>query len=214
MNFFGHAAVASRFSDDPAFVLGAMLPDFSGMLGLREPKVAEGTLLQGIRFHHVTDDAFHGLALFRSLCSEAMLTLSARGVTAGTRRAVAHVGVELLIDAELAESGHARAAYVAALRAVHDRRLVVHIDWPPEHRTRLARLATLLEERSGGAKPSAAVVVERLSRALSSRPRLAIADTALGAVAEWVELARERVVASAPALLSELLTAIARRYAA
>jgi hypothetical protein len=56
--------------------------------------------------------------------------------------------------------------------------------------------------------------VERLSRALSSRPRLAIADTALGAVAEWVELARERVVASAPALLSELLTAIARRYAA
>jgi len=214
MNFFGHAAVASRFSSAPAFVLGAMLPDFSNMLGLREPRVSEEPLAAGIRFHHVTDEAFHELAVFRSLCAEAMRALAERGVRAGTRRAVAHVGVELLLDAALAESPAARAAYFAGLRAGRDERLLGRLPWPPAEQARLAGLAAVLEERSDSAKPTTSVVVERLARTLAKRPRLAIAASALAPVTDWVELARERVVASAPALVADLTSVIASRYAA
>src|SRR6202040_922306 len=99
------------------FVLGAMLPDFCSMLGLREPCAQDRVLATGIHFHHITDRAFHDLAIFRRLCREATAVLGARGVARGTARAVAHVGVELLLDAVLAEAAAARSAYVAGLRA-------------------------------------------------------------------------------------------------
>jgi hypothetical protein len=210
VNFFGHAALASRFSSDPAFVLGAMLPDLANMLALRPPAASDGALAAGMRFHHVTDEAFHELPAFRTLCLEGMRLLSAGGVSRGTRRAVAHVGVELMIDAELAENAEARAAYLGALRACRDRALLERLGWPPDQKIRLASLATVLEERSDGAKPTTATLVERLVRTLAKRPRLAIADSARAAVADWVELARGRVVASAPALLADLVAAIRR----
>jgi hypothetical protein len=212
MNFFGHAAMAERVSEEPTFVLGAMLPDFSSMLRLRPPASSHPLVTRGIAFHHMTDAVFHELSLFRELCSDAMRLLAERGVGRGTRRAVAHVGVELLLDVELSQHPPARAAYLAGLRAGRDPSVVSTLSWPPDQQERLGRLAARLEERSDSAKPTTEVVVERLVRTLSERPRLAIEEAARPHVAEWVELWRERVVASTPALVLELMRDIERAF--
>jgi hypothetical protein len=214
MNFFGHAALAARFSDRPEFVLGAMLPDFSSMLGLREPGAQDCVLASGIRFHHVTDRAFHDLVIFRRFCKEAVVVLEARGVARGTARAVAHVGVELLLDAALAKGATARSAYVAGLRAGQRPELLRGLHWPAAEQARLSQLMSRLEglgyglEEHGGAASS--LVVERLSRALARRPRLAIAPRDVRAVDDWVELCHGAVVASTPAIVIELTRDIER----
>lgn len=210
MNFFGHAAMAERHSREPEFVLGAMLPDFSSMLRLRTPTSSHPGVTRGIAFHHATDEAFHELSVFQELTGDAMRFLAERGVSRGTRRAVAHVGVELLLDVELAQDARARDAYLGGLRAGRDRAIVATLAWPADQQERLERLAARLEERSDSAKPPTHVMVERLVRTLSDRPRLAIEDAARPRVAEWVELCRTRVVASTPALVLELTRAIER----
>jgi hypothetical protein len=216
MNFFGHATLAARFSDRPEFVLGAMLPDFSNMLGLRGPGAQDGVIAAGIRFHHVTDRAFHDLAIFRRHCREATAVLGARGVARGTARAVAHVGVELLLDAVLAEAAAARSAYVAGLRAGQRPELLRSLHWPSAEQARLGGLMSRLEggfeEHRGVAQVPASLIVERLSRALGRRPRLAIVPRDLPAVGDLVELCHGAVVASTPALMSELTRDIERLW--
>jgi hypothetical protein len=210
MNFFGHAAMAERFSKEPPFVLGAMLPDFSNMLRLRTPVSQHLEVERGLAFHHLTDHAFHELSAFRELCADAMRFLAERGVSRGTRRAVAHVGVELLLDVELAKDAQARAAYLGALRAAREPAIATSLSWPADQQERLARLAARLEEASDSRKPTTELMVERLVSTLSDRPRLAIDDSARPHVADWVELCRARVVASTPALILELTRTIER----
>lgn len=214
MNFFGHAAIAGRFESDPVFVLGAMFPDFCSMLGFRSPGSGPGQLGAGVRFHHVTDHAFHDLGSFQRLNRDAAADLAVRGVRRGTARAVAHVGVELLLDAELAESDAARAVYLAALTVGHDPALVLQASFASEEGERLGRLTRTLTGRGVAKRPSSPHVVERLERALASRPRLAITSEDLPRVSEWVELFRGRVVASAPTLVRELVLDIEERLAA
>ena len=216
MNFFGHATLAARVSDRPEFVLGAMLPDFASMLGLREPRAQDRVLAAGIHFHHLTDRAFHDHATFRRLCREATVVLGTRGVARGTARAVAHVGVELLLDAALAESATARSAYVAGLRAGQRPELLRNLHWPSAEQVRLGRLMNRLEggfeEHGDRAHVPSSQIVERLSRALGRRPRLAIAPRDLPAVVDWVEFTHGAVVASAPALLHELTGDVERLW--
>jgi hypothetical protein len=211
MNFFGHAAVAARFDERPGFLLGAMLPDFCGMLRLRPPAVACPNVGAGVRFHHQTDAVFHDLSLFRSWCQKARVHLEARGVARGTARAVAHVGLELLLDAALAEAEAARSAYLNGLDAGRDPRILDEMAWPAEPRAKLSDLASLLSARGVGAKVPATVVADRLSRALAARPRLAIRASDRPAVDEWVEVFGEHVVAFTPALLAELVGELERQ---
>jgi hypothetical protein len=214
MNFFGHAALAGRFETDPLFALGAMLPDFCGMLGFRAPALAPGPLAEGVRFHHLTDAAFHELAQFQALNRAACAELAERGVRRGTARAVAHVGVELLLDAELAENDAARELYVAALNAGAAPEGFDSAAFESDERVRLGRLLAALSERGVAKRPSTASVCERLERALARRDRLAILRADLPRVSEWVELFRVRVVASAPMLLRELTADLERRLSA
>jgi len=213
MNFFGHAAIAGRFRADPEFVLGAMLPDFCGMLRIPPPFSGADALGQGVRFHHVTDRAFHDLASFRTFCRDATALLDARRVRRGTARAVAHVGVELFIDAALAEGARERAFYAEALRAAQGRAPFEREPFRAEDVERLRALAQTLEARGVAKSPGADVIVTRLERALHSRSRLAIEARDLDAVREWVEVFRERVVASVPVVVSELTTSIERLLA-
>jgi hypothetical protein len=214
MNFFGHAAIAGRFETNPVFALGAMLPDFCGMLGLRTPTPAPGPLAEGVRFHHLTDLAFHELSAFRALNRAACAELAERGVRRGTARAVAHVGVELLLDAELAENEAARALYFAALNAGIAPECFATAELGADDGARLGRLLATLNERGVAKRPSSASVCERLERALARRDRLAIMHQDLPRVSEWVELFRVRVVASAPVLLRELTADIERLLSA
>lgn len=215
MNFFSHAAVAGRFSTRPAFFLGAMLPDFCSMLSLRTPELNDSSLAAGVHFHHVTDHAFHELARFREFCREAARALDDRGVARGTARAVAHVGVELFLDGVFAENDADRAAYLAGLEAGRNADGNGGMRWTEtDGAARLLQLTTTLAERGVVAKVSDHALLERLERALARRPRLAIAPGDRQRVADWVELARPRVVASAPLLVAELTSELERRMAA
>jgi hypothetical protein len=215
MNFFSHAAVAGRFSTRPAFFFGAMLPDFCSMLGLRTPELHDASLAAGVHFHHLTDHAFHELARFREFCREAARALDDRGVARGTARAVAHVGVELFLDGVFAENDADRSAYLAGLEAGRNGSGTSGMRWAEaDGDARLLRLTTALAERGVVAKVSDQAMLERLERALARRPRLAIAPVDRERVAAWVELARPRVVASAPLLVAELTSELERRMAA
>jgi len=214
MNFFGHAAIAGRFRASPEFVLGSMLPDFCGMLGLRSPRPVTGSLGEGVRFHHLTDQAFHELAAFRSFCGESTVWLDARGVRRGTARAVAHVGVELLLDAALAEGDAERSVYLAALGAAQAPELFERAEFEPSERTRLAGLARALEQRGVSRAPDTALVVGRLERALSARPRLRIEPADLEHVGAWVESFQGRVLSSTPEIVNELTRIFTSKLAA
>lgn len=214
MNFFGHAAIAGRFRASPEFVLGAMLPDFSGMLRLKTPPITPDALGQGVRFHHLTDHAFHELRSFRAFCSESTRWLDAQNVRRGTARAVAHVGVELLLDAALAEGEAARERYFAALGAARRAELFATSTYTPEEGARLAGLAEALVARGISRNPDTSLIVTRLERALAERPRLAIEPRDRAAIGSWVELFRDRVVASTPDLVSELTSALEPELAA
>src|SRR4030095_12773302 len=101
MNYFGHTVLAVHCGGDRAFVLGAMVPDFAAMIRARPPRVDHADIDSGMRFHWRTDAAFHRSADFRRLTREAVDWLAARGVRSGSALAIAHVGVEILLDAAL-----------------------------------------------------------------------------------------------------------------
>ena len=171
MNFFGHAAIASTRSAAPGVVLGAMLPDFATMcrMPIARAGIVDRDVTAGIALHHATDAAFHGLP--ETLAS--MRALDARlahgGCARGPRRAVAHVGVELLLDGVLVADASHRASYLAGLayQAV--------IQWhEPADASRLAALITRL--RTHGVPDDLRqpeTIVTRLTRMLAHRPLLA-----------------------------------------
>lgn len=203
MNFFGHAAVAARRRDAPAFVLGAMLPDFCSMAGARPLAFEHREVSAGVAFHHATDAAFHATATFVALCSEAVAELSELGVRRGSARAAAHVGIELLLDGVLLEDPAARDAYLRALGA---EAIVPTIRFEDEAgrarfeglRQRLVRLGV----PDGYRLP--AFVAARLSGTLAHRPRLRLSLEAERAVAVWLERAQPAVARAGPDLLAEL----------
>jgi hypothetical protein len=110
VNFVGHAVVAAREVDDPAFAFGAMVPDHA-RFARRAPLDAGDVVAAGIASHHRADAAFHDSVRFRTWMAAvagAMPTVD-RGA-----RAAAHVAVELAIDGALLRAG-AGGAYDAAL---------------------------------------------------------------------------------------------------
>jgi len=217
MNFFGHAALAAHhFADDaPApsagdlrtLCAGAMLPDFIGMLRLGRPTVADAVLARGIAFHHGTDEVFHELEAFQRLSRSAFAWLSERQLPRGPARAVAHMGVEMLLDEALATDAHARDAYVAALHVP----LAELLRFPaPADGERLSALQRALLGRTAAYQvASAELVAERIRRSLAGRPRLATDDAGQALVATWITATRPLVTAEAPGVLATLRARLA-----
>ncbi len=211
MNFFGHALLAQR--DEMArgtlraeFVLGAMLPDFASMLRARPPLSIFAPLSSGISFHHRTDEAFHGSQAFLELSRRAASFLSDRQVSRGTARAVAHVGVELLLDAAFARETGANEAYLSALACALSEPVQSGIQWHTRDASeRFRHLCHRLHERGQfQINPESELVAQRLRAILESRPRLAMDDHGQSVVREWVESARSEIMSGAPQLLQEV----------
>ncbi len=196
MNFFGHCVLASWCRTDAAFLLGAMLPDLANMMGGTTLRPRHLAVSQGVAYHHFTDRIFHRGPSFLTLQARARSWLKAAGVRRGPTLAVAHVGVELLLDAELSEGPEHREHYLAALRFGRS----TASDWL-EPRTlgfALRALCRQLEHRAPFLTPrSAAEVTLRLQRILSRRPALALRVEELAPVEDWVRryrpLIRERL---------------------
>ena len=206
MNYLGHAAVASWRSPDAAFVLGAMLPDFATMLGARPPTTRHPGIGTGMRFHYRTDEVFHRSAGFVELRRTAFAWLLSRGLERGRARAVAHVGVELLLDVELARDEPVRRAYLAAVEGAAPRGLGGHLRWtsPGDSggfdtlRERLLARGLTADDANAG------LVARRLRRALGARPRLALDDAAELVARDWVVAARPAVAERSAALARDL----------
>jgi hypothetical protein len=205
VNFFSHAAIAGSYSTEPLFVFGAMLPDFVSMVRARQPIVREHSMEAGVRFHHATDAVFHELRHFRDLCAWSRDELAARGVPRGPCRALAHVGVELLLDGYLSHDAAATSAYLTALAAGSDAGRCGQVQFRSDDEAeRFAHLARVLSERGVSSHAPAELLLLRLKNTLAGRPRLAVPSSAEPHVLEWVEQASARVVASAGPLLAEL----------
>jgi hypothetical protein len=211
MNFFGHALIAQRDEATRGpirapFVLGAMLPDFASMLRTRPPLVTLDALSAGLSFHHRTDDAFHGSQSFLEFSRQASSTLSERGVPRGTARAVAHVGVELLLDAAFAGAVGANEAYLSALTSAASETVRNRIHWQAsDANERFRHLCHNLHERGPVLQnPASDLVAARLQNILADRPRLAMDERGLFVVREWVESARSQITSGAPLLLREV----------
>jgi len=211
MNFFGHALLAQR--DELArgevraeFVLGAMLPDFASMLRARPPLSTFAPLSAGVSFHHRTDEAFHGSQAFLELSGRAVNFLSERRVSRGTARAVAHVGVELLLDAAFAREDGANEAYLSALSCASTDPVQHGIQWHThDSGERFQHLCHRLQERGRfSINPASEVIAQRLQGILAGRPRLAMDEHGLSVVRDWVESARSQITSSAPRLLREV----------
>ncbi len=146
MNFFGHAAVARLRQPEAPFVFGAMLPDLINMarigrLGRTSREVGDGVL-----FHHQTDALFHDTQAFGQCSREALARLRSCGVSRGPARAGAHVGVEMLIDSCLAQSGDALRCYLASLEWAAGSN-ASELGTPPSDAQKLRALAELLIAR-------------------------------------------------------------------
>ncbi len=202
MNYFGHACVAFEVNEDPAFVLGAMLPDLASMLRSK-PVAVEPDIDAGMRFHEATDAVFHQCPTFVRLNARAADGLRQLGVRRGPTRAVAHVGTEMLLDAELVKdtkrlTGYGRALELGAKGAV--------CRWPtPEVADSFERLAHHLWTR--GARAHAADpehIVMRLERVLAGRVRLEPTTEELVLIEGWVRDFRTIVTGTEVAVLNEV----------
>ena len=199
MNFFGHAAVASWASDAPAVILGSMLPDFATMSGARIANDGdhEDGIGRGIAIHHATDATFHTLPVVTGLMRELDAELLGRGCARGPRRAVAHIGVELLLDGVLVDEPVYRAAYTRAI--AHDGTPVWReTDDPARYAALLARL------RAYGVPDDLhepASITHRLGRMLAHRPLLAPSPADLVAIRDALVAYKPRIDVAAETVL-------------
>lgn len=185
VNYFGHAAIASWVDlarhRRGGFPLGAMLPDFSTMCGVRVAGTPDSDVADGIALHHTTDKVFHTLPVVTGLMRELDARLERGGCARGPRRAVAHIGVELLLDGVLVKDPEYRDAYTLGVE--YD----ATIDWrEPDHGVAYDGFMRRLRARGVPDdldQPES--IAFRLGRMLAGRPLLAPspADTAVIVVA-------------------------------
>jgi len=206
VNFFGHTVLAVRRSSDPAFVLGSMLPDFATMIRARPPRTEHTDIDSGMQFHWRTDEVFHGSPAFRALTHQAVVWLSTRGVRSGSALAVAHVGVEVLLDSALSDDECAQRAYRAALEGAAQDDLGQYVNWASgEQRGRFDALRERLLARGAVQRDiPPETVAERLRSALADRPRLSLDDASVLTVRDWVHVARADISACAAPLVHDL----------
>ena len=198
VNFFGHVVAASWVSDDSAFGLGSMLPDFATMVGARLVSSRGPQLSDGISWHHATDAVFHRHQTFRVHSRQLTSALARRGIGRGGSLAAGHVGVELLLDGLLLEGSQigGQKLYLAALAELDDEvgNLELSSRRENDKRTaaeRLGELGKFLHDRGlphGYREPR--TVAERVLRVVRDRPRLAIDPSKLVALTD--ELAKTR----------------------
>jgi hypothetical protein len=207
VNFFGHAVVAAWQTPTPAFVLGAMLPDFATMIGARVPAVHDAGLESGVAFHHATDKVFHDAPTFKRLQANARQRLRELGLPRPSSLAVGHIGVEILLDSVLANDPLGVRCYVDALAEGAPQSLGGKIEWmEPALASRYEELRVRLLERGiTRGMADAAVVAFRISRALAPRPRLALEPGGERIVLAWAVETETTVAAAAPALIDEIL---------
>jgi hypothetical protein len=208
VNYFGHAAISSWSDASPARALGAMLPDFAGMIGGKLGDGDDREIADGIALHHATDHVFHALAPVVALMKDLDAQLDQLGCARGPRRAVAHVGIELLLDGVLVADEAYRAIYSAAIACDP-----VRVSW--QHPDEAARFAVLIERLRGYGVPDdlrdPAAITSRLARILAPRPLLAPSPSDLRAIGHALAQHRPRIVIAAETVMRGMRAQLSAR---
>lgn len=196
MNYFGHAAVASWADPSPGKSLGAMLPDFATMCSARLGEQTDPEVTAGVALHHRTDSVFHQAAPVLALMRELDDRLAALGCARGPRRAVAHIGTELLLDATLLDHPEYRDGFLAAFSI--DRARVVWREGGERFEQLWQRMTTYgvpddLREIDS--------ITYRLQRILAGRPLLAPNADDVRAIARGLAEHRPRVEVASETVL-------------
>lgn len=207
MNFLGHTHVALAIGgDDPAFLLGAALPDLAPMAGVRLARSGlDGALGAGVRCHIDADAAFHAHAAFLSGAGDLRRTVAARGVASGPARAVGHAGWELLLDGTLVGTD-VEVAFRGALVAGEQ----VGPLLAPDDRPRWARFLARVRSSPGLRYDDPHWVAARLHGMLAHRPRLRLPDHQVATVAGALDAAAGGVADVAALLLDDTAGATGR----
>lgn len=204
MNYFGHAAVASWREGKGGLPLGAMLPDFTTMCGARVTGTSDVEVAAGIELHHVTDKAFHTAPVVTGLMRELDARLARAGCARGPRRAVAHIGTELLLDGVLVEHADYRDAYVLGLE--YEAPLL----WrDPGDADRYGKFITRMRDHGipeDLKRPEA--IATRLQRTLARRPLLAPSPSDMTVIAMALIEHKPRVEVAADSVLRVLRAAL------
>jgi len=204
VNYFGHAAVASWHADQGGLSLGAMLPDFATMCGARVTGTPDPDVAAGLDLHHRTDAVFHALPVVTGLMRELDERLLQGGCARGPRRAVAHIGVELLLDGILLDEVRYRDTYLAGL--AHEAELT----WrAADDEQRFATLRSRL--RAHGVPEdlrSPESITLRLARVLARRPLLAPSQADLRAISVALAAHRPRIEVATDTVVRGLRAAL------
>jgi hypothetical protein len=195
MNFVGHHEIARRRGLDNAARLGAMLPDFASMLGVRiDREVLPAAVDRGVVMHHATDASFHAHQAVQRGMHALATALAARGLARGPARAIGHVGYEMLLDSSANPGGLADAldcsADTGVIHAMRD-----HPEWRPMCRHLAQRVARYDDP---------AWVAERLFLILGRRPRLAFPIEQTPTVAAVLADTAPEIHRCAPAIFDEV----------
>lgn len=199
MNYFGHAAVASWDAPNPGKSLGAMLPDFATMCGARlAAEQPDPAIATGVALHHRTDSVFHQAAPVLALMRELDTRLEQLGCRRGPRRAVAHIGTELLLDATYLNVPAYRESFLSAFTL--DPALVAWREPDDPH-----RFGVLVDRMRTYGVPDDLTKIEsithRLQRMISGRPLLAANASDLRAIATGLADHRPRVEVASETVL-------------
>jgi hypothetical protein len=199
VNVVGHLCVARTRSDDPLVWLGAMVPDLRREAGA--PADGErwpDPVPLGIRWHHLTDDAFHRAQAFVDGMVALRIDLERRGLPRGPARALSHAGFELLLDGALLADPETADAYTATFEAG----IGACHDLDPHHRDRWRpALARRHDHGPVNWYADPALVADRLHRILARRPLLAFDADCLPAVESTLAEHQPAIAAVAPALV-------------
>jgi hypothetical protein len=203
VNYFGHAAVASWTTSVPRVLLGAMLPDLATMCAARLAAAdaqPDPDLARGIALHEATDAAFHKLPAATALMRELDDRLDRAGCARGPRRAVAHVGTELLLDGVYIDDAAFRAAYLDAVAAEP-----AGVAWQTDAAVADPRLGLVLARLRHLGVPEdlrdPERVTARLARILAPRPLLAPSPADLRAIHAALVAHKPRIDVAAATVL-------------
>ncbi|MDX2092850.1 MAG: hypothetical protein SFX73_33600 [Kofleriaceae bacterium] len=206
MNYFGHAAVASWRQGRGGLPLGAMLPDFCTMSGARVTGTSDLDVAAGIDLHHATDAVFHRLAPVTGLMRDLDKRLERGGCARGPRRAVAHIGVELLLDGVLLDVADYRDAYILGLE--YEAPLTFRDDGDDELLERLLSRLRAHGVPEDLRRPEA--ITQRLARMLAHRPLLAPSPQDLSVIAIALVEHKPRVEIAADTVMRAMRASLPR----
>lgn len=188
-----------------------MLPDLLSMAGIESAALesidAESVRL-GIRFHYSTDEAFHGSARFRSLMAWTRHELRQTGLPRGPSLAVSHLSVELFLDGWLASDREGLSAFRDALDSGVREDDLAAFGTLNSTGARAARWRSACARLAAGPLPFAYrepdFVAERVTMALSGRPRLRVHTRFRSAVGAFLRSLRDPVFDVAAAMVGDV----------